>query len=76
MNTESKEHPRRYKRHYRYRVKVECTIHSKKALHGDKVYSRLSSARTNEETLRWINHNINVLNRANIEWDIIPKFME
>jgi len=76
MNKESEEHPRRYKKHYRYRVKVECTIHSKKALHGDKVYSRLPSARINEETLRWINHNINVLNRARVEWDIIPKFMK
>ncbi len=76
MNVESEEHPRRYKRHYRYRVKVECTIHSKKALHGDKVYSKLPSARANEETLRWINHNINVLNRARIEWDINPKFMD
>ena len=72
MNTESNEHPRRYKKHYRFRVKVECTIHSKKALHGDKVYSRLPSARRNEETLRWINHNINVLNRARVEWNINP----
>lgn len=76
MNQESEEHPRRYKKHYRYRVKLECTIHSKKALHGDRVYSRLPSARINEETLRWINHNINVLNRANIEWGINPKFMD
>jgi len=75
MNKESNEHPRRYKKHYRKRVKVECTIHSKKALHGDKVYSRLPSARVNEETLKWINHNINVLNRARIEWNINPKFM-
>ncbi len=70
MNVESKEHPRRYKMHYRFRVKAECTIHSKKAIHGDKVYSRLPSARANEETLRWINHNINVLNRARCEWNI------
>jgi len=70
MNQESEKHPRRYKRHYRYRVKAECTIHSKKALHGDKVYSKLPSARANEETLRWINHNINVLNRARCEWNI------
>ena len=76
MNSESKEHPRRYKRHYRFRVKVECTIHSKKAIHGDEVYSKLPSARTNEETLRWINHNINVLNRAHIEWNINPKFVD
>lgn len=75
MNKEAREHPRCYKKHYKYRVKIECTIHSKKALHGNKVYSRLPSARANEETLRWINHNINVLNRARIEWDIIPKFM-
>lgn len=70
MNAESTEHPRRYKKHYRMRVKVECTIHSKKAIHGDKVYSKLPSARANEETLRWINHNINVLNRARCEWNI------
>ena len=76
MNKESEEHPRRYKKHYRMRVKVECTIHSKKAIHGDKVYSKLDSARNNEEKLRWINHNINVLNRARIEWDIIPNFMK
>jgi len=75
MNKESEEHPRRYKKHYRFRVKIECTIHSKKALHGDKVYSKLDSARTNEEALRWINHNINVLNRARIEWNINPHFM-
>lgn len=76
MNQESEEHPRRYKKHYRKRVKIECTIHSKKALHGDKIYSKLPSARENEETLRWINHNINVLNRARIEWNINPKFMD
>lgn len=76
MNQESIEHPRRYKKHYRKRVKIECTFHSKKALHGDKVYSKLDSARNNEEKLRWINHNINVLNRAGIEWNIIPHFME
>jgi len=76
MNKESEEHPRRYKKHYRMRVKVECTIHSKKAIHGDKVYSKLPSARNNEETLRWINHNINVLNRARVEWNINPRFMD
>ncbi len=72
MNQDSKEHPRCFKKHYRFRVKVECTIHSKKALHGDKVYSRLPSARANEETLGWINHNINLLNRARCEWNINP----
>ena len=72
MNKESEEHPRRYKKHYRKRVKVESTIHSKKSIHGDKVYSKLPSARKNEETLRWVNHNINVLNRARCEWKINP----
>jgi len=76
MNEESNKHPRRYKQHYRFRVKAECTIHSKKSIHGDKVYSKLPSARKNEETLRWINHNVNVLNRAHIEWNIKPKFMD
>lgn len=72
MNEEASKHPRLFKKHYRFRVKAECTIHSKKAIHGDKVYSKLSSARVNEETLRWINHNINVLNRARCEWNINP----
>ncbi|MBS3075678.1 hypothetical protein J4429_04430 [Candidatus Pacearchaeota archaeon] len=72
MNQEFNEHPRRFKKHYRFGVKVECTIHSKKSIHGDKVYSKLISARANEETLRWINHNINVLNRARCEWNINP----
>src|SRR3989344_4688593 len=72
MNEESQDHPRIYKKHYRKRVKVESTIHSKKSIHGDKVYSKLPSARKNEETLRWVNHNINVLNRARCEWKINP----
>jgi len=72
MNEEARDHPRRFKRNYRFRVKAECTIHSKKSIHGNKVYSRLASARKNEETLRWINHNINVLNRARCEWNINP----
>ncbi len=44
-------------------------------LHGDKVYSKLDSARINEEILRWINHNQAVLNRAYHEWNIVPRFM-
>ncbi|MBI2452298.1 hypothetical protein HYV50_04460 [Candidatus Pacearchaeota archaeon] len=70
------EHPRRYKKHYHKRSNVESTNMSKKILHGEKVYSKLSSARINEETLRWVNHNINVLNGAKHEWNIIPKFIQ
>ncbi|MBI2451786.1 hypothetical protein HYV50_01765 [Candidatus Pacearchaeota archaeon] len=75
-NLELIEHPRRYKKHYHKRSNVESTNMSKKILHGEKVYSKLSYARINEETLRWINHNINVLNRAKHEWNIIPKFIQ
>lgn len=76
MNLEAIKNPEEYKKHYHKRSNVESTNMSKKMLHGDKVYSKLSSARINEETLRWVNHNINVLNRAKYEWNIIPKFME
>ncbi len=72
MNQESKDHPRRYKKHYKKRSKVEGVNHSKKMLHGEKVYSKLPSARENEEGFRWVNHNINVLNRAMHEWKINP----
>jgi len=76
MNLESKNNPKEYGKHYHKRSNVESTNHSKKIIHGDKVYSRLTSTRINEETLRWINHNINVLNRAKYEWKINPKFMD
>jgi len=75
MNLEFKKDEKKYGKHYHKRSNVESTNMSKKMIHGDKVYSRLSSARKNEESLRWINHNINVLNRAKHEWDISPKFM-
>jgi len=72
MNLESKNNSEEYGKHYHKRSNVESTNHSKKVLHGNIVYSRLTSARINEETLRWINHNINVLNRAKYEWKINP----
>lgn len=75
MNLKSKNNSEEYDKNYHKRSNVESANMSKKMLHGDKVYSRIKSARINEETLRWINHNINVLNRAKHEWDIIPKFM-
>lgn len=75
MNLESKNNPEEYEKHYHKRSNVESTNMSKKTIHGEKVYSRLPSARINEETLRWINQNINVLNRAKYEWNINPKFM-
>lgn len=75
MNKEWIENPEEYGKHYHKRSNVESVNHSKKALHGNSVYSRYDSARINEETLRWINHNINVLNRAKHEWKINPKFM-
>jgi len=72
MNQEAIENKDEYDKHYHKRSKVESANHSKKALFGDKVYSKLKEARDNEETLRWINYNINVLNRANYEWGINP----
>ncbi|MBA3065262.1 hypothetical protein FP828_02080 [bacterium] len=76
MNQKSRDNPEEYGKHYHKRSNVESTNHSKKALHGNAVYSRQKSPRINEETLRWINHNINVLNRAKYEWKINPKFMD
>ena len=76
MNQKYKDNPEDYGKSYHKRSNVETGNQSKKMLHGDKVYSKLNSARVNEETLRWINHNINVLNRAKCEWNITPKFME
>lgn len=76
MNQEHIDNPKDYDKSYHKRSNVESGNQSKKMLHGDKVYSKLDSARVNEETLRWINHNINVLNRAEHEWKIKPKFME
>ena len=76
MNLEFENNPELYGKHYHKRSNVESTNMSKKMIHGDKVYSKLDSARINEETLRWINHNINVLNRAKHQWNIVPKFME
>lgn len=75
MNIENNNNPEEYKKHYHKRSNAESTNMSKKMIHGEKVYSRLPSARINEETLRWINHNVNVLNRAKHEWNISPKFM-
>jgi len=75
MNLEYEKDKKAYGKHYHKRSNVESTNMSKKMIHGEKVYSHLPSARINEETLRWINHNINVLNRAKHEWNIIPKFM-
>lgn len=76
MNTEARENPAWYAQQYHKRSNIEAANHSKKALHGDKVYARLDSARINEETLRWINHNQAVLNRARHEWGIQPHFMD
>jgi transposase len=76
MNLEFEKDKKAYEKHYHKRSNVESTNMSKKMLHGNKVYSRLDSARINEETLRWINHNLNVLNRAKHQWNITPKFME
>jgi len=73
MNQESKDNPKEYGKHYHKRSNVETANQMKKMLHGDKVYSEFRSARINEESFRWINHNINVLNRAKYEWKIIPK---
>ena len=76
MNLEFKNDPEEYGKHYHKRSNVESSNMSKKMIHGSMVYSHLASARINEETLRWINHNIMVLNRARCEWKITPQFME
>jgi len=72
MNSFARDNPEEYGKHYHKRSKVEAVNHSKKAIHGDKVYSKLKSSRINEEGFRWVNYNINVLNRAMYEWKINP----
>jgi len=76
MNLEFQKNIDEFNKHYHKRSNVESTFGSKKKLHGTKVYSKSASARINEETLRWINHNQAVLNRAYYEWNIIPRFLE
>lgn len=72
MNLFAKQNIEQYKKHYHKRSNIESANMSKKMIHGDKAYSKLKSSRINEETLRWINHNISVLNRAIYEWNINP----
>lgn len=76
MNIEAQKSPEWYEKQYHKRSNIEAGNHSKKALHGDKVYAKLPAARVNEEILRWINHNQTVLNRAQHEWNIRAKFMD
>jgi transposase len=75
MNQEYLDNPEDYDTHYHKRSNVETGNQMKKMLFGDKAYCKLSSSRRNEEILKWINHNINVLNRAKHEWSITPEFM-
>ncbi|MGQ9586975.1 MAG: hypothetical protein ACUVT7_01140 [Thermoplasmata archaeon] len=50
--------PERWGSVYRWRVKAECAIHSKKAVFGDVVRGPLRSSRRNQEICRDIVHNI------------------
>jgi hypothetical protein len=50
--------PGRWRSVYRWRVKAECAIHSKKAVFGDVIRGRLRSSRRNQEICRDIVHNI------------------
>ena len=49
--------PERWKNVYRYRVKAECAIHSKKAAFGDIIRGKYPPSRRNQELLRDIVHN-------------------
>ena len=49
--------PRRFKDVYRFRVKVECAIHSKKNAFGDIIRGKTLTSRRNQEILRDIVHN-------------------
>lgn len=49
--------PERWKEVYRFRVKVECAIHSKKNAFGDIIRGRTLTSRRNQEILRDIVHN-------------------
>ena len=50
--------PKRFNSTYRWRVKAECTIHSKKSAFGDIIRGRLPSSRRNQEICRDIVHNL------------------
>jgi transposase len=63
-----------YERSYHKRSNVESTNHAKKARFGNTVRSKQDAAREQEEHLKWINHNLLVLNRAALEWGIQPHF--
>ena len=52
MNLEFEKDEEEYGKHYHKRSNVESTFHMKKMLHGDKAYSKLDSAKINEEILR------------------------
>ena len=49
--------PKRWKDVYRFRVKAECAIHSKKATFGDIIRGKYPPSRRNQELLRDIVHN-------------------
>lgn len=49
--------PKRWKEVYRFRVKAECAIHSKKATFGDIIRGKYPPSRRNQELLRDIVHN-------------------
>lgn len=49
--------PKRFKDVYRYRVKVECAIHSKKNAFGEVFRGKSPSSRRNQELLQDIVHN-------------------
>lgn len=50
--------PDRFNSRYRWRVKAECAIHSKKVACGDIIRGRLPSSRRNQEICRTIIHNL------------------
>jgi hypothetical protein len=61
---------------YHLRSNGESTIHSKKSKLGDFVRSKLSIGKEQEEHLKWVNYNFNVLVRALYEWNIEPDFVQ
>jgi transposase len=63
-----------YDKSYHKRSNVESTNHAKEARLGNSVRSKLDTAREQEEHLKWISHNLLVLNRASLEWGIKPHF--
>lgn len=74
MVREFKENPDNANAHYHKRSNSESTNSAKKRKFGDSVRSKNSTAKENEEYMKWVCYNLSVLSRACFEFGIKPRF--